>query len=322
MEQLHGLSVMSEETVTPVETTNEQQQQEQQDQQPLHQKPEIPEGMSKKQWKRLQKRKLMEERKVDIAKIRREKKIKARANRRAKIEELKAKGEEIPEELLHKRPRVPSDQKSSGVSLIIDCDFDDLMNYNERVSLSTQITRLYGANRISKNTADIRITSFNKELKKRFEDCLMNSNWPHWDHVKFEEEAFVPDDHYVYLSADSDEILETLEPGMTYVIGGIVDKGRHKDLCKEKAEKLGIVTKRLPIDEYIKLNGRRVLTTTHVVELMLKWFEYRDWKKSFEDVLPQRKLVENFVHDSFVNGPLEKSVHDHKPTDGLNGDHD
>lgn len=277
---------------------------------PVHKRPEVPEGMSKKQFKRLQKRKIYEERKADMVNIRREKKQKARATRRAKIDELKAKGEPIPDELLHKRPQVPKDQTSSGCKLIIDCDFDDLMNDKERISLSTQITRLYGANRISKHTADIKITSFNKELKKRFEDYLMNSNWPKWDLVKFEEAPFESNDQCVYLSADSDEILDTLEPGMTYVIGGIVDKGRYKNLCKEKAEKLGIKTKRLPIDEYIKLSGRRVLTTTHVVELMLKWFEYKDWKKSFEDVLPQRKLVENFVHNSFVDGPLVKSIHD------------
>jgi tRNA (guanine9-N1)-methyltransferase len=306
VEQMQRVAIDQSED-RPVQSTEFSETTETPDQQG-NQKPVIPEGMSKKQWKRLQKRKIYEERKSDMVNIRREKKQKARANRRAKIEELKSKGEPIPDELLKRRPQVPKDQQSSGVQLVIDCDFDDLMQEKERVSLSTQITRLYGANRIAQYTTEMRITSFNKGLKKRFEDHLMNSQWMHWDHVNFEEEPFVADDKCVYLSADAEEVLDTLEPGMTYVIGGIVDKGRYKNLCKDKAEKLGIKTKRLPIDEYIKLSGRRVLTTTHVVELMLKWFEFKDWKLSFETVLPQRKLVENFVYDSFINGPLEKSI--------------
>lgn len=55
----------------------------------------------------------------------------------------------------------------------------------------------------------------------------------------------------VYLTAEADETLETLEAGTMYVIGGVVDRNRLPGVCAERAKKLNIVQKRLPIKENI-----------------------------------------------------------------------
>lgn len=256
--------------------------------------PPVPAGMSKSQWKKQWKRQVFEMRKEEFAEVRREKRRRLKENRRKKIQEYLDRGEEVPAEL-KREPRVNRDQKPSGITILLDCAFDDLMNDKEIVSTSNQITRAYSANRRADHYADIKVTSFNKRLKQRFEGALADSNYPAWTNFEFldHEDMLHQEDKskLVYLTADTDEQLETLEPGMTYIVGGIVDKNRHKLLCYNKAKELGIQTRRLPIGEYIKIEGRKVLTTTHVIQIMLKYFDTRDWKQAFEAILPTRKLA-------------------------------
>lgn len=78
--------------------------------------------------------------------------------------------------------------------------------------------------------------------------------------------ATIPATHkLVYLSADADEELTTLSEDEVYIIGGIVDRNRHKMLCQNKAEGLGIRTARLPIGTYLAdLPTRKVLTVNQV----------------------------------------------------------
>lgn len=93
----------------------------------------------------------------------------------------------------------------------------------------------------------------------------------------------------VYLSSESDVTLEKLKPNSTYIIGGLVDKNRHKGLCYKRAVSRGIKTAKLPIGEFLHMKSRQVLVTNHVLEIMLRWLEFDDWGKAFIEVLPKRK---------------------------------
>lgn len=93
----------------------------------------------------------------------------------------------------------------------------------------------------------------------------------------------------IYLTSDSSHVLTCLKPYGIYIIGGLVDKNRYKGTCYKKAMDEGFQTARLPIDEYMKIDGRQVLTINHVNEIMVKWLEHGDWGKAFMEVIPQRK---------------------------------
>jgi len=93
-----------------------------------------------------------------------------------------------------------------------------------------------------------------------------------------------------FASVDSTNTLDVLDENKVYIIGGIVDKNRHKDICYEKATKENIATAQLPIGNYIELATRKVLTINHVFEILVRWLENKDWKKAFLEVIPQRKF--------------------------------
>lgn len=93
----------------------------------------------------------------------------------------------------------------------------------------------------------------------------------------------------VYLTSDSPHTLDVLSPYTTYIIGGLVDKNRHKGICYKRAMSRDILTAKLPIGEYMTMQSRSVLATNHVAEIMLRWLEYGDWAKAFLQVIPKRK---------------------------------
>ena len=211
------------------------------------------------------------------------------------------------------------------VTIVIDCGFDGLMHDYERKSLGSQITRSYSDNSKAPFQAHLVISSFGGHLKERF-DTLLLGNHRSWKNVRFLEGDFIeaarqasgwmraPDGgklsgaliatmpverdftsedakngEVVYLTSDSPNNLSCLRPYSTYIIGGIVDKNRHKGICYKKATEAGIKTAKLPIGDYMQMNSRFVLATNHVSEIMIRWLENGDWGKAFEIVMPKRK---------------------------------
>ncbi|CAK7563738.1 MAG: tRNA (guanine(9)-N(1))-methyltransferase [Sporothrix epigloea] len=232
----------------------------------------------------------------------------------------------------------PKEHTLVPVSLIFDCDFESYMRETELISLASQITRSYAANRAAKRCVRIYVSSWGGKLLTRYETLLSNQH-KRWSHVFFladdfvaaakqadmdmraedggavvevlkdcndaeaamepeadlgaantvEAESGVGAPNIVYLTSDSPNTLSRLEPYTSYVIGGIVDKNREKGLCYGRAQARGIRTAKLPIGDYMVMASRQVLTTNHVVEIMLKWLEAGDWAVAFDNVIPKRK---------------------------------
>ncbi|KAJ8297317.1 tRNA (guanine(9)-N1)-methyltransferase [Rhodotorula toruloides] len=107
----------------------------------------------------------------------------------------------------------------------------------------------------------------------------------------------VPRSTVTYLTGDSPNVLTSLTPGHTYILGGIVDRNRYKNLCLNKANSLGIAHAQLPIGEYLpEMQTRKVLTVNQVFEILVNWVEAGEkdgkegWGEALRKVMPERKF--------------------------------
>ncbi|KAF1810555.1 hypothetical protein P152DRAFT_89018 [Eremomyces bilateralis CBS 781.70] len=135
---------------------------------------------------------------------------------------------------------------------------------------------------------------------------------------KGEGRGTLPEGEVIYLSSESDETLTELKPNSTYIIGGLVDRNRHKGLCYKTAVEKGIKTARLPIGDYLQMSSRKVLTTNHVNQIMLRWLETGDWAEAFLKVIPQRKRA---ALRKGEEAEVEEEVEE-EAEDGGNGEED
>lgn len=271
----------------------------------------------------------------------------------APLEAAQGTSQDHHNELSKQRKRPQYEQVP--VTLILDCGFDDMMIEKERKSLGSQITRCYSDNHKAPYQAHLAVSSFGGHLKERF-DGLLAGHYQSWKNVRFLEGDFVEvaaqatewmrgdcggklagvfanndspartleenmeDGEVVYLTSDSPHTLTELRPYSTYIIGGLVDRNRHKGICYKRAMDRGIKTAKLPIGDYMQMTSRFVLATNHVAEIMVRWLELDDWGKAFLQVVPKRKggvlkdgtgesgdVEVNEEADGMLNGTIDRA---------------
>ncbi|KAG5639690.1 hypothetical protein H0H81_005873 [Sphagnurus paluster] len=206
-----------------------------------------------------------------------------------------------------------------GGTVVVDLGFDDKMNDKEIISLSSQLAYTYSANRNASYPFSLVYTSLNGRTMERLES-MNDAGYKRWSNTQWWQEGYerlwqgqpAPADtnaeetagalgppptqtdiqkSVVYLTADSEDELTELRPEEIYIIGGICDHNRYKNLCLNKAKESGIRTARLPIGRYLAaLPTRKVLTVNQVFEILLKWVETQDWEAAFHSVIPRRKF--------------------------------
>jgi tRNA (guanine9-N1)-methyltransferase len=193
--------------------------------------------------------------------------------------------------ITHHGPKYNRMENSScRIRICIDCRYESMMNDKDIGSLQKQISFSYSANRRAPAPCQFYITNVDGQLSKRL-DLNSAKNWDIHLHNESLDKVF-PHEDILYLTSESENVLSSTEPldeRTVYVIGGIVDHNSRKGLCYQLALENKWRHARLPIDEFVKLNTRRVLACNHVMEILLNYIQLGDWKKAFEENIPKRK---------------------------------
>lgn len=118
---------------------------------------------------------------------------------------------------------------------------------------------------------------------------LLNKSFP----MRLSEQL-IPDniakERLVYLTPDSQNYLKEFNHNDVYIIGGMVDKGSQKPITLSKAERLGIRTAQLPLEQFVRWkNSNKSLTLDQMTKIMLELKLTGDMSKALQHV-PTRKV--------------------------------
>ena len=275
--------------------------------------------ISKNQLKRLKKKEEWEKKKKEIRKFHKEKQKEKKRLKKEKFEEELKNNPKLLEEY-NKQQQIPHKTKkerneeflakinNDGIKIVIDCDFENLMNEKSNISMIRQISEIYHINKHTEKPFNLMLFNVGPILL----NLLKKNNYENWLGVKiFLKEQFETFDDFIlkelyknqnteklndlkqkifYLSADSENEINDLNKDFTYIIGGIVDRNKYKLLSYNKAKKLGINHGKFPIGEYLNLNSSKVLTTNHTFAILNEFNLKNDWKEAFLSVIPKRKF--------------------------------
>nr|CAG4647385.1 EOG090X0D3U [Megafenestra aurita] len=174
------------------------------------------------------------------------------------------------------------------VTVVIDLSLEKYMDERSLGKCMKQICRCYSINRRAANPVQFHVTSLEG---KSLAEMSKNSGYSNWD-VKFHDKNYLDifsKEKIVYLTSESDNVIETIEDDKVYIIGGLVDHNSHKGLSHRLAQEKGLQHGRLPIGENIDLKTRKVLTIDHVFNIMVNICNGQTWKDALLQVLPARK---------------------------------
>lgn len=186
-----------------------------------------------------------------------------------------------------------------------------------------QLCRSYGVNKRASNPVHFILTSVSDKAKEALQRMSV-SNWKnvylfdkHWSLLSQKDlssigihsvvdsidptsasldGSYIRREQFVYLTGDAPETLQTFIPSRFYIIGGIVDKNRHKNLTFLESQKYGILAQKLPIKEEsgnIQLQSSTIFTCNQIFELILSFLEKQNWRDALQECIPKRKIVLN-----------------------------
>ena len=202
----------------------------------------------------------------------------------------KEKSTESP--AVKKATRSKKVEVASGPTLIMDLSWGEMMNDHTQKKVVQQLSYSYSVNKKVGKSLPMIFTSVDvnwRQLLHRVNAFMWSKDMVRFESKPFIELKNIAKEDIIYLTADTDNVCTELDPKKYYVIGCLLDHNSKKGVTRDFAEKHNLRMERLPIPEYIKMDGRHVLTINHVAEILMKVGNGMKWDDAFVSTIPARK---------------------------------
>ena len=214
---------------------------------------------------------------------------------REKYKLLRQQGGPSKEEIRSQQLARLKEAVGTGIKVCLDFQFEGMMIEKELTHLVNQAKRVYSSNKSATHPFDLHFINLHKTSKTYQMCCDKNTGFENYLVTMSNcgaTELFEAE-HIVYLTPDSDTVLEDLCHDHVYVIGGLVDDSVKKNTSHLYCEAASLKTARLPIPELMSRSEgggsfKQILTINQVFDILLHFHQERDWKSALSKHVPAK----------------------------------
>lgn len=172
----------------------------------------------------------------------------------------------------------------ASAHFVVDLNFEALMTSKELRSIGTQVLTMYGDNCNSAFPFKLHLAGLIPEspTHQALQRAAKTESWVGFStHSSQDLPTIFPDQQLFYLSPDATEVIQSIQPGAVYIVGGLVDRNRHPNASFNRAQQLNIPSVRLPIEEHAVVSRTDFLTISDVLKILSHFAECGDWSAVF-----------------------------------------
>ena len=164
--------------------------------------------------------------------------LQAAPQRREKRKEKRAQGKGRSSRLRTNEKITSTDNFEENYHFGLDFGHEAECTLAELKDMTKQTRRCYQHYRRSETPFQLHLLGIDSNPKFIQMMDIHASGWQSWDcHMN---EKLESSENCVYLTAEAEETLDTVSPGVMYIIGGLVDRNRLPGVCSARAKSLGL----------------------------------------------------------------------------------
>jgi tRNA (guanine9-N1)-methyltransferase len=195
-----------------------------------------------------------------------------------------------PPEALSNRQRRERARALTGpgaLRVVLDLSYADAMTEGELRSLKTQVKQAYAENLRQLRPVQLTLTSVDGAVAAVLRDITgFPTEWAATVHAAHFA-AVLPVAEVVILSPDASDVLDRLDPGTYYVIGGLVDRAGQPGVSLARARQLGVRAARLPLAEHVRIVRSNRLPINQVTSILAEVGATGDWAQALVRHIPK-----------------------------------